>query len=208
MYRLVRIEGFHDFCVGATINFVLYNGSMYKSYDAVVNPYYITIKGYTNSQIFKDLDIEDPMKYCSQYSKVTNGDFPFHTTLKSLKQTVDSFFKLNNHIGIPSLYKVGDEVKIKSKYDINSNENDYHCFFTKQMLENHGGKTYTIKSVKSNSCQSYCKYYLEPYYYNLEGTSYNWTAGMFESKQNASDLIVSSELKIVNITQSAPKHLK
>lgn len=209
MYRLVRIEGFHDFRMGSELKFVLYNGLEYKSYDAVVNAYYITIKGYTNSQIFKDLGIENPMEYCEKYSKVTIGDFPVHKSIEDLKTTIKSFFDLNNHITIPSLYKVGDKVRIKSKYDENSKENDYPCSFTKKMLKDYGDKIYTIKFVNPSSITLVdCKHYLEPYVYLLDEDTYSWTAAMFESKQNDSDLIVLSELKIVNITQSDPETFK
>ena len=44
MYRLVRIEGFHDFHVGSKLKFVLYDGSEYKSYNAHVSNNFITIE--------------------------------------------------------------------------------------------------------------------------------------------------------------------
>ena len=61
MYRLVRIEGFHNFQVNSKLKFVLYNGSEYKSYKGCVNSsYFIYLDDVSNHQIFEDLGITDP----------------------------------------------------------------------------------------------------------------------------------------------------
>ena len=188
MHRLVRIEGLHDFQVGNPLKFVLYDGSNYITLDGFIHRHnYIEFKNHTIDciKLFQGFGINSELKawkYCKQYDdKCTNGLFPQHSSLVALKKTLRSFFNLNQHIKISSLYKVGDKVKIKSKYDQNSKCEDYPCGFTREMLNKYGEITDTIKEVVSSNYFSK-KHYVEPYVYQLKSNAYTWSASMFDGK--------------------------
>lgn len=190
MHRLVRIEGLHDFKTGRSLEFILYDGTNYITLRGRIHSenYIIFEDHKTNvDKLFSGFRITDDaakLEYCKkQDPKCSNGIFPVHSSLKALKETLLSFFDLNRDIKIPSIYKVGDKVRIKSKYDLNSSSIDYPHTFTAGMLDK-GGKIYTISSVNARDIPSIrtLKHYKEPYYYTLNEDSYSWSAAMFEDK--------------------------
>lgn len=198
MHRLIRIEGLHDFKVGNTLKFVLYDGSKY-----------ITLKGYIHSKryisfddhcdsaekLFSGFRIKDRIQYCKKFDdKCSTGYFPEHSSLDALKKTVLSFFDLNTDITIPSKYKVGDKVVIRSKYHLDSNSDDYPGLFTEKMIKL-GGETVTISSVNFTTSSKYSKHYHEPYFYQVKENDWNWSSEMFKDKVDKAD----SKIKIKEI---------
>lgn len=83
-----------------------------------------------------------------------------------------------------SIYKAGDKVLIKSKFDDNCNEFDYPCGFTDSMIRNYGGEIHTISCVYNipNNVYEDRKMYEEPYFYSLKGNGYSWSSAMFEKE--------------------------
>lgn len=81
-----------------------------------------------------------------------------------------------------SIYKVGDEVLVKSKLDDNYKYYDYPFNFIEDMLHIYGGKIYKIKKVFSTPYFKDRKLYEEPYGYLLEGRRYRWPSAMFEKE--------------------------
>ena len=190
MHRLVRIEGLHDFKIGNSLKFVLYDGSKYVTLDGKIREQkYIEFVKHTYSAdtLFAGFGIKDRWEYCKKYdTKCHDGFFPEHSSLDALKKTLLSFFNLNTNITIPPMYKVGDKVRIKSEYDSGSNINDYPCGFTDVMLSmGSDEKTYTISSIKNftNLDPLYSlKHYKEPYFYELKEDSHCWSAAMFKGE--------------------------
>lgn len=81
-----------------------------------------------------------------------------------------------------SIYKVGDEVLIKSKLDDNCISTDYPFTFVKDMLRIYGGKIYKIKKVFPTPYFKNRKLYEEPYGYLLGNHPFNWSSAMFEKE--------------------------
>lgn len=81
-----------------------------------------------------------------------------------------------------SIYKVGDEVLIKSKWDDNYNGYDYPFTFTEEMLHIHGGKICKIKEVFPSRYFKERKCYEESYGYFLDGSMFRWSSAMFEKE--------------------------
>lgn len=81
-----------------------------------------------------------------------------------------------------SIYKVGDEVLVKSKLDDNCKSYDYPFNFVEEMLHMYGGKIYKIKKVFSTQYFKERKLYEEPYGYLLVGSTSNWSSAMFEKE--------------------------
>lgn len=81
-----------------------------------------------------------------------------------------------------SIYKVGDEVLIKSKLDDNCTPYDYPFSFLKDMIDIYGGKICKIKEVFSTQYFKYTKLYEEPYGYLLDNNSFHWSSAMFEKE--------------------------
>lgn len=80
-----------------------------------------------------------------------------------------------------SIYKVGDKVTIRSVLHPGSTEYDYPYGFTDRMLEQYGGKSFTIRSVcRVASAYSVLRHYVEPFCYYLDGIPFTWNAAMFE----------------------------
>lgn len=203
MHRLVRIEGLHDFRISNPLKFVLYDGSNYIELKGKISDAnYILFENHTNStfKLFEGFGINEKAKlsYCQkQDPDCVHGFFPEHSSLDTLKQTLISFFNLNRHIKIPPMYKVGDKVRIKSKYDIGSSSSDYPCGFLDTMLK--CGKTdqvYTIQEVRSNN-QYLKKHFKEPYHYQVKELSGVWSAAMFANPANK----VDNEVQIKEIIQ-------
>lgn len=81
------------------------------------------------------------------------------------------------------LYKVGDKVRIKSKYDPGKNEESYyHAFLRYQMLIPFGGKVYTIKEVVRRKYERPSKIPDDGYQYYLVEIPWTWSSSMFEEK--------------------------
>lgn len=207
MHRLVRIEGLHDFKIGNSLKFVLYDGSKYITLDGKISEqkYIEFVKhSYSADTLFEGFGIKDRLKYCQKHdAKCDDGFFPEHSSLEALKKTLLSFFDLNTNINIPSMYKVGDKVRIKLNYDLGSGLQDYPCGFTEFMLSmGSDEKTYTISSIKNftNLDPLYSlRHYTEPYYYVLKENSYNWSAAMFEDKIEELKSDQKDSIKITSI---------
>lgn len=196
MHRLVRIEGLHDFKVGNPLKFVLYDGSKYITLKGFINKdRYIEFNNHHGSvdTLFSGFGIEDPLQYCRKFNtECPSGKFPEHSSLDALKKTVLSFFNLNTEIAIPSKYKVGDKVVIRSKYHSGSKDVDYPGLFTEKMIKL-GGEIVTISSVNFTTSSKYSKHYHEPYFYRVKENDWNWSSEMFEDK------VVDSKIQIKEI---------
>lgn len=81
-------------------------------------------------------------------------------------------------------YNIGDKVTIKESLDPGCQSNDYQYYFSREMLEKYGGKTFTIIKKRACKAESIFKYPSDGFFYSLEGTSrYIWTIGMFKSSE-------------------------
>lgn len=199
MHRLVRVEGLHDFKVDNTLKFVLYDGSKYITLKGFIHKHkYIEFDNHLDTVdiLFSGFGIKEPLQYCKKFDpECSLGKFPEHSSLDALKKTVLSLFDLNTDITIPSKYKVGDKVVIRSKYHSNSKVSDYCCGFMSDMLKL-GGKTVTIESIrKLDPPRVYYKHYYEPYSYNVVENTWDWSSEMFEDKVDKAD----SKIKIKEI---------
>lgn len=80
------------------------------------------------------------------------------------------------------LYKPGDKVLVKSKYDEGFGSGSYRFMFLPKMLKEYGGTICTIDKV-SNFC-NYPQYDVEDdgyeYYIKEDGGEYMWASSMFE----------------------------
>lgn len=85
-----------------------------------------------------------------------------------------------------SLYKVGDVVIVKDRYDPACGEDDYPHYFAEDMLGGYGNKKVTITKVEFISSSYYSKFklYKEPYTYYIKEDSgeHSWSAAMFKGK--------------------------
>ena len=81
-----------------------------------------------------------------------------------------------------SIYKVGDEVLVKSKWDDNCTYYDYPFSFTEGMLHIYGGTICKIKEVFTAPYFRDRKLYEESYGYVLDNNSFNWSSAMFEKE--------------------------
>jgi hypothetical protein len=81
-----------------------------------------------------------------------------------------------------SIYKVGDEVLVKSKLDDNCEAYDYPFTFVEYMLRIYGGKICKIKKVFPTEYFKYRKLYEEPYGYFIDGSGFRWSSAMFEKE--------------------------
>ena len=81
-----------------------------------------------------------------------------------------------------SIYKVGDEVLVKSKCDDNCKGCDYPFTFTEEMLHIYGGTICKIKEVFTVPHFKDRKLYEESYGYVLDNNSFNWSSVMFEKE--------------------------
>ena len=221
MHRLVRIEGLHNFKHYSPLKFVLYNGLTYITLEGEIGENnYVLFKNHQDdtSKLFVGFGITDDaakIEYCKKHDlECLDGIFPVHSSLEALKRTLLSFFNLNTDIKIPSIYKVGDKVRIKSKYDLNSSSSDYPCSFMEGMLDK-GGDIYTISSIHTYESHSIrtLRHYKEPYYYTLKETSYNWSAAMFEDKikelkSDQKDSVKITSIKDLTVSFTDGKSIK
>ena len=80
------------------------------------------------------------------------------------------------------LYKPGDKVLVKSKYDEGFESDDYRFRFLSKMLKEYGGTICTID--KRSSFHNYPQYAVEDdgykYYIKEDGGEYMWASSMFE----------------------------
>lgn len=81
-----------------------------------------------------------------------------------------------------SIYKVGDEVLVKSKLDDNCTPYDYPFNFVEDMLHFYGGKICKISEVFSTTYFKNSKLYEEPYGYLIDDYGFNWSSAMFEKE--------------------------
>lgn len=80
------------------------------------------------------------------------------------------------------LYKVGDLVRIKNKYDPGANNFSYYCVFIQdEMLEKFGGKICKIRSCWSEH-HNYNDAEIpdDGCMYKLEENNYAWNSSMFD----------------------------
>ena len=83
-----------------------------------------------------------------------------------------------------SKFKVGDKVRVKTR---TGDKNDYPCAFVDEMTE-YSGKEFQIESVEKHIADAGCKYYEEPFKYNLKNIGYVWSSPMLELVAPASKL--------------------
>lgn len=83
-----------------------------------------------------------------------------------------------------ALYKPGDRVLIKSKYDEGADTSSYKFFFTPQMLNTFGGHVCTIESVSYYGHNNLYQVKDDGYEYRIkeDNVQYSWSSGMFESE--------------------------
>ena len=83
-----------------------------------------------------------------------------------------------------SIYKVGNQVRVKSKYDYKCNSSYYTAGFMYEMLRNYGGKIVTIISVKpiEESRKKVLNKELFTYRIKEDNGYWEWSAEMFEEK--------------------------
>lgn len=82
-------------------------------------------------------------------------------------------------------YKIGDKVKIKSRYDDGCDENSYKFTFTTSMLADFGGRVVTINYIdaKFNSRLVDCPVPDDGYLYRFDdGWQFYWASSMFEEE--------------------------
>ena len=81
-----------------------------------------------------------------------------------------------------SLYKVGDEVLIKSVYDPGCTEESYRFGFVAEMLNRYGGKVYKIIFVRKSAIPKDFDIPDDGYIYGLDGNAirFYWASSMFE----------------------------
>lgn len=80
------------------------------------------------------------------------------------------------------LYKPGDKVLVKSKYDEGFESVDYRFIFMPKMLKKYGGTICTIDRM--SGFYNYPQYAVEDdgykYYIKEDGGEYIWASSMFE----------------------------
>lgn len=81
-----------------------------------------------------------------------------------------------------SIYKVGDEVLVKSKLDDNCTSSDYPFNFIEEMLHLYGGKICKISGVFPTPYFENVKLYEEPYGYFISDRGFRWSSAMFEKE--------------------------
>lgn len=97
-------------------------------------------------------------------------------------------------------YKVGDKVTIKRTR--NGSSSDYRFSFTNEMVSAHGGKSYTIESVrKADSCSD-SPVSDDGYRYTLEEVGFTWASSMFEEP---SDMALDLAIEALS-SYPTPKH--
>lgn len=81
-----------------------------------------------------------------------------------------------------SLYKIGDNVLIKEKYDPECNGFNYSYYFSERMLTEYGGKVCTISEVEYYGNIQFGKLPDDGYLYSIEedGGRCSWASSMFE----------------------------
>lgn len=87
-------------------------------------------------------------------------------------------------------YKVGDKVTIKRTRKGSSS--DYRYSFADEMVKSHGGKEYTIISVRKADACSDSPVPDDGYRYTLEEVGFTWASSMFEDKDDEQTLIVDA----------------
>lgn len=80
------------------------------------------------------------------------------------------------------LLKIGDKVRVKSKYDPGCSDVDYPKTFIFPMLDKFGGKIVTISSCSKRSKTSYRLENDDLYTYEIveDSKQYVWTSSMFD----------------------------
>lgn len=87
-------------------------------------------------------------------------------------------------------YKVGDKVTIKkTRKDPSGN---YRFSFTDEMVTKHGGKSYTIESVRKADDFTASPIPDDGYRYALEEVGFTWASSMFEDEDDEQTLIVNA----------------
>lgn len=81
-----------------------------------------------------------------------------------------------------ALYKPGDRVLIKSKYDKGAKENSYRFVFVENMLETFGGHICTISEVSDFEYRDSYQVMDDnhKYYIKEDNSRYSWASSMFE----------------------------
>lgn len=81
-----------------------------------------------------------------------------------------------------SLYKIGDNVLIKEKYDPGCKDLDYSYWFAENMLTEYGGRVCTISKAKYWYKMQDGRLPDDGYLYSIEedGGYWSWASSMFE----------------------------
>lgn len=105
-----------------------------------------------------------------------------------------------------SLYKVGNEVTIKTCRDPGYAVNDYPYGFTDDMWYKYGGKKVRIVSIlpMQSSLYDNKKGYVEPFSYKIEDCSFTWHASMFKE----TDMENVIKIPITNSTKTTKTQQK
>ena len=83
-----------------------------------------------------------------------------------------------------SLYKIGDNVLIKEKYDPGCKGLDYSYYFAENMLTEYGGRVCTISKAKYRHKMQNGRLPDDGYLYSIEedGGCWSWASSMFEAE--------------------------
>jgi hypothetical protein len=83
-----------------------------------------------------------------------------------------------------SLYKIGDNVLIKKKYDPGCKGLDYSYYFAENMLTEYGGRVCTISKAKYRHKMQDGRLPDDGYLYSIEedGGCLAWVSSMFEAE--------------------------
>lgn len=83
-----------------------------------------------------------------------------------------------------SLYKIGNNVLIKEKYDPGCKGLDYSCYFAENMLTEYGGRVCTISKAKYRHKMQDDRLPDDGYLYSIEedGGRWSWASSMFEAE--------------------------
>lgn len=150
-------------------------------------------KGSPNSKIFEILEIDDRYGFCEEvigkYIKKQSNVFPELESLSDLERVVNALYERILEISTPK-FKVGDLVMVAKREGESS---DYVCNYNDEMVQ-YENRIFAISKINKMSIPSIKSYisrlrYEEPFYYTLEGNSWNWSSAMLHKVGTIKDSI-------------------